>query len=465
MSKKIDELRNLRADEIDAGKSITAKAKEEDRDLTDAELEQVNAHVAKSKELAEQIQAEEAKEKARLDALTALDSEDDDASRPETVPVKPQFESGAKDGLVRQTGGQGSSKFRGFGEFLHMVRGAATQPDIAGDLQRKLMATAGPSGLNTVVDSEGAFLVPPEFSNSILQKMYSSGQILSRVRKIGLSTSNELKIPFVNESSRADGSRWGGVQGYWVEEGNEPTKSKPDYGQLSLRLKKCGCVGYVTDELMADSEVAGTLLEQAFADELRFKVENAIFQGTGAGQPLGILNAACTVEVSAETNQTAATIWGPNVTKMEAQLFPRSIPNAVFLVNQSTLPYIRGLTIEGRYGSASTSAEGIPIYMPPQGPIREGNYGTLLGYPILPVEYTKAVGTAGDIVLADLSQYMLIDKSGIKADASIHVRFVYGETTFRAFYRVDGAPWWSSALTPFDGGSTLSPFVKLAARG
>jgi HK97 family phage major capsid protein len=149
---------------------------------------------------------------------------------------------------------------------------------------------------------------------------------------------------------------------------------------------------------------------------------------------------------------------------MEARLFPRSMMNAVALVNPSTLPYIRSLTLEGRYGSASTSADGVPIYRPPEGKVSEGNYGTLLGYPIIPCEYTKAVGTAGDIVLADLSQYLLIDKAGIESAESIHVRFAYGESTFRAFYRVDGAPWWQAALTPYDAGDTLSPFVKLAVR-
>jgi hypothetical protein len=43
----------------------------------------------------------------------------------------------------------------------------------------------------------------------------------------------------------------------------------------------------------------------------------------------------------------------------------------------------------------------------------------------------------------------------------MHVAFTTDETAFRAVYRVDGAPMWRVALTPFKGANTLSPFVVL----
>jgi len=89
----------------------------------------------------------------------------------------------------------------------------------------------------------------------------------------------------------------------------------------------------------------------------------------------------------------------------------------------------------------------------------------LYGRPIIAIEQAKTVGTVGDINLVDLSQYLLIDKGGIKSDMSIHVKFMYDESVFRFTYRVNGQPTWDSALTPANGtGSTLSPFVVLASR-
>lgn len=43
----------------------------------------------------------------------------------------------------------------------------------------------------------------------------------------------------------------------------------------------------------------------------------------------------------------------------------------------------------------------------------------------MPLEQYSAVGEVGDIIIADKSQYLLIDKGGINAASSIHVRFLY----------------------------------------
>lgn len=80
------------------------------------------------------------------------------------------------------------------------------------------------------------------------------------------------------------------------------------------------------------------------------------------------------------------------------------------------------------------------------------------------VEQLEDVGAKGDILLADMSQYILTDKRSVDAQQSIHVRFIYDETAFRFIYRVDGQPAWGNTLTPYKGSTKRSPFVTLAAR-
>jgi hypothetical protein len=98
------------------------------------------------------------------------------------------------------------------------------------------------------------------------------------------------------------------------------------------------------------------------------------------------------------------------------------------------------------------------------------NYGPtgllqIKGRPVIAVEYCQTLGTAGDIYLADFSQYRVIRKdTGVQQDSSLHVRFLTDETTFRALYRIDGQPLPRAAITPFKGSATLSPFVTLAVR-
>jgi HK97 family phage major capsid protein len=105
----------------------------------------------------------------------------------------------------------------------------------------------------------------------------------------------------------------------------------------------------------------------------------------------------------------------------------------------------------------------MPVYIN-AGSIAGQPYGTLFGRPVIPVEYCQTLGTKGDVVLADLSQYVMIEKGGVQAAQSIHVRFLNDEQTFRWVVRNDGQPTWNAALTPYKGSNTLSPFVCVAAR-
>ena len=91
-------------------------------------------------------------------------------------------------------------------------------------------------------------------------------------------------------------------------------------------------------------------------------------------------------------------------------------------------------------------------------------YDRMLRMPMLEMEQAATLGDAGDVLLVDPTQYMLADKGGFQGAISIHVRFVNDEVVFRFIYRVDGEPIPASAITPFKGSDTRSPFVTMEAR-
>ena len=87
------------------------------------------------------------------------------------------------------------------------------------------------------------------------------------------------------------------------------------------------------------------------------------------------------------------------------------------------------------------------------------------GRPAYSTEYTQTLGTAGDIVLANWSEYLEgILTPDIQSAESIHVRFVNHERAFKFWIENCGTPWWKAALTPKRSTQTLSPFVVLATR-
>jgi HK97 family phage major capsid protein len=276
---------------------------------------------------------------------------------------------------------------------------------------------------------------------------------------------NTIKLPRVDESSRADGSRAGGIRGYWMAEAASITDSPFKVGQMTLTLHKAGALGYITDEMLEDAPASGMFLERLLTKELIFTVEDSIVNGNGSNKPLGLIAANCAVSVTKETNQTADTVWGDNLTKMWARLFAPCRKTAVWLVEQSVEPFLFSATLAGRFGSESTSVDGIPLYYPAGSLLNQGEYGILMGRPVIPVEYCPVVGDVGDIILWDPASYVLVDKAGgPKAASSIHVQFLTDQTTYRVVYRVDGQPTWDAALTPNSAGDTLSPIVMLAAR-
>lgn len=344
--------------------------------------------------------------------------------------------------------------FKNFGEQLVSVARAAVSR--GQEFDNRLVRA--PTGAGEVGPETGGFLVQTDFSSAIFARAYELGQVLSRTQKMTISSNaNGIKIPAIDETSRATGSRWGGVQSYWVGEGDTVSATKPKFRLVELDLKKLMSTMYVTDELLADQSVLSSLANQAFAEEVTFMTEDAVFRGTGAGIPLGILNAPAKVAVAKETGQAARTIVYENVLNMWSRMWAKSRANAVWFINQDIEPQLYSL-------SQVIGTAGVPVYLPPNG-ISGNPYGMLFGRPVIPVEYCETLGTEGDIVLADMSQYVLADKGGVQAASSMHVAFLSDQMVFRITYRVDGAPIWHAPLTPFKGSATKSPFITLATRG
>jgi HK97 family phage major capsid protein len=346
-----------------------------------------------------------------------------------------------------------SGPFGDFGTFLQAVHRAGIP---GGVLDPRLGEIRAASGLSEAVPSEGGYPVQADIVAGILKETYDTGLLASRCRTIELSSnSNRLEINAIDETSRVDGSRLGGIRGYWADEAAEKTKSKPKFRKLKLKLNKLIGLCYATDELLADVSALEGVIRQGFADEFGFKIDDAIINGTGAGMPLGIINAGCLVTQAKESAQTAATIVYNNLTKMWSRLMPRSEQTAVWLINKDCIPSLATMSVDGSGNS--------PVYLPAGGATARP-YATIFGRPVLSIEQCQTLGTAGDIYLCDFSNYVLARKGGIQADMSIHVRFIYDESVFRFVVRIDGQPILSAPITPFKGSGTMSHFINLATR-
>jgi len=66
------------------------------------------------------------------------------------------------------------------------------------------------SGLSESTPSEGGWLVQDEFINQLITPVWNEGLVPSKIKRLRMRAgSNSAKLPVVDESSRASGSRWG----------------------------------------------------------------------------------------------------------------------------------------------------------------------------------------------------------------------------------------------------------------
>ncbi|HEX4302841.1 MAG TPA: phage major capsid protein [Rhizomicrobium sp.] len=339
-----------------------------------------------------------------------------------------------------------------FGDFLMAVRRSKL------GAQHDPLLVEATLGSNETIAEDGGFLVEKDIADGLLRRTFDVARIANRARRIPISAkSNGLKINALKDDNRATGSRWGGLQTYWIGEGDSLTPTRPKFRQMNLQLKKLAGLLYATSEMLQDSTALAGVISEAFPEEFSFMVDDAMFEGAGAAMPLGFMNAGCKVTVAKEAGQAAKSVVYENITKMFARLPARSIPSSEWWINQDAFPALQGL-------QAVIGTGGVPVFLPPGG-LSGSPFGTLLGRPVMPIEYCNTLGTEGDIVLADPTNYVMIDKGDVQYATSIHVAFVTDEQAFRFIYRVDGQPVDDKPITPFKGTDKQSTFITLATRG
>ena len=298
------------------------------------------------------------------------------------------------------------SGFESLGHFAKAVMQGVTEPH--------LNSYCKSTGMNIAINADGGFLIPPEFSTALLTAMAESGVIAPKCRNF--PSNNNLSLPFVNNTTQA--TSWtGGVTVYKPGEGVEKTTSLPQLAKAELHLHKMTAVVVATDELLSDSPIAlETFLTTMVSTEMALTKDEDIVNGSGAGEALGIMNAPCLVSVAKETGQVASTIVTENVLKMASRMYSPSFRNTVWLIAQDAMPQIGVLAI-------TVGTGGAPVFIAdiknPLGP-------SLLGRPIIWSPHCQTVGTTGDIILGDFSQYITIDKLGKGMDVatSIHLKFL-----------------------------------------
>ena len=421
------------------GRAILDKAMAEDRRL-DAEED---AEAATIKADVEAITAEVRDLEARGDLERAMAPASDPLAR------AAGYDPAEDPDAVRPSMGTGG--YLTFAEFALDVMHAGAQPAHVSD--RLAMLYAAPSGQmqGGGGTAQEGFMIPTDFRNEIYELMFSDAtfNLLSRT-DIEPTNSNSV------EWDADETTPWGttGVQAKWRAEADQMTGTKLVTKGRRVELDQLYAFVLATDELLADAPRLNSRITRKSAEALRWKASDAVIWGSGAGQPLGFMNAGSSISVAKESEQAAATVTAMNVAQMFARMLPDSIQRAIWLMQSDVFPQLPSMTV----GDA-------PIWAPPATGIAGAPGGFLFGRPIEFSQHAETLGTVGDIQLVDPMGWAGFRKAeAIQSASSIHLFFDYGIEAFRHTMRFGGRPKLEAAVSPKRGSATQGHHVTLATR-
>jgi HK97 family phage major capsid protein len=323
-------------------------------------------------------------------------------------------------------------EFKDFGEFIYSVR---YNP---GD--RRLEYREQSMG----VGAEGGFMVPKQFRETLMSVDVQAPLIRPRATVIpaGSPPDAEISMPALDQSAAEN--MFGGVEVSWIGEGQTKAETDARFKEIKLTPNEVAAYITVTDKLLRNWQAAGSVLTNLLRNAMIAAEDYQFLRGNGVSKPQGIIGSACEI---AYNRATASQIAFADVVGMLARA--RGEAGLVWIASRTTIPQLANIRDTGNNNLFIMNATaGVPA--------------SLMGIPLIFNERSPALGTKGDLILADLSYYLIKDGSGPFVAASEHVFFRNNKTVIKAFWNVDGKPWLLNPI-PLEGATsnTVSPVITL----
>lgn len=298
--------------------------------------------------------------------------------------------------------------------------------------------------------ADGGYLVPPAFVQMLMDASLESEIVRPRASIVPMVGATATAAGF--DTLNHTGGSIGGFTMEWLGELATGTRQKGKVRLIQLAAKKGAIFTQASSELSEDAPNFARDLEDTLIKAIGWSLDYYAINGTGAGQPLGVLNDPALVTVEKEGGQGADTLLATNVLKMYARMHPACIKNAVWMTSSTCIPQLATLFIESSTGGFSE-----PILK------QQGEAFYMMGRPVILTEKLPSVGDMGDLMLVDWSQYALGLRKDITIERSNAAGWTEDALDWRAIIRVDGQGKWNAPVTPRHG-DTLSWCVTLESR-
>jgi len=447
---KLKELRKKLEDAIARMEEILNSG--EEKDFTEDEEKEYSSLEKDVEKLKADIKIEEEKLAKAAERKAALEKEKEELKKPVNIPDDGNIVRNVQRVQVNEP-----EDFKSLDEFLDIAFRAVLR--VPGGRDNRLMRYYSPvmhiedesqkrefRDMSMGEATAGGYMVPAQWVPELKELAIQNAIVRPRADVIpaGSPPDAEVTIPVGNQETYINM----GVDVVWVGEGKTKTETEPVLKEHSWIPHEVAGYITLTDKLLRNWPAAMAFAKKRLSFAIMQAEDWAFLRGTGVAQPHGILTQNCRI---LQARNTALQINWADVRDMYWQCYKLG-GSPIWVYNPSCLPQLMGIS--------DPNTSGTMIWQPSA---REGEPSRLLGIPMVENQRSPVLGAQGDLMLLNLSYYVIKDGSGPFIAASPHVYFTSNKTVVKIFWNVDGDSWLQAPIPLEDGTNQMSPFIILDA--
>ncbi len=274
-------------------------------------------------------------------------------------------------------------------------------------------------------DSEGGYIVPEEWAGELIKPLTDMSYLRAggaRVITVPSNSGDKVYFPTLTNSTAA----------VLTAEEAGYSEVDPSFGQINFVPYKYTKLTKVTEELANDSmfDIWGEVLAPDFANAFVLAENTAFTTGTGSSQPQGVVTGGTVGKTAA----SASAITADEVIDLYHALDYKYRPNAVWMMNDSTIATVRKLK------------DGNSQYLWQPG-LAAGQPDTILGRPVMVNNSMATIAASAKTVLfGDLSYYWILDWEGVSVDVNPYLYMANGFVGYFARKRFDAKVALAAAI-------------------
>lgn len=263
-------------------------------------------------------------------------------------------------------------------------------------------------------NASGGYLVPTEFRAQLVEDLKDSPVMRSLVTVIPMA-SDSLELPTLASD----------VQTSWGSENTAISTTTARFGTLTFAPYRLNTMMYTSRELVADSAISVVpLITRLFTQAIGRAEDTAIINGSGTGQPTGLMTGIASISGIDNGNDDA--VLADNIKRLPFRLGTQYRRNARWVMNSISL---------GQIAALRESSSGAFLF-------KEGIEGltphTLAGYPV----FEQNDMPLDTLLFGDFSYYYLADREQMSVETTTQGAgtFEKHQVAIKVVERIDGKP-------------------------